>query len=201
MATSDDPTSRSSALAQTYARALFELATEGGSLAEVAAEMSELVELLGSQPDLAALFAHRVIDVDRRARTLETIFKGRVHETTYRFLCVLNRKGRLGHVGEIHAALEQILKTQRGEVDVEVSSAAALSGDQMQQVSERLGSVLGKTAVLHPRVDPSLIGGLKIRVADRLIDASVSAQLRRIRRSVLERGAEAARSGSGLIEA
>jgi F-type H+-transporting ATPase subunit delta len=193
-------TTQAGALAQTYARALFELSAETGALADVADELVQLVQLLEANPTLAALFAHHGIATDRRAATLEKIFRGRVHQTTYGFLGVLNAKGRLGYLKEIHTAFELILKEARGEVDVDVYSATPLSSEQARGVSERIGAAIGKTAVVKPHVDPDLIGGLKIRIGDRLIDASVASQLRRIRHDILRRGAAAARAGTGIEE-
>ena len=194
----DAVTSEAGALGQTYARALFELCTETGALSDVADEMAQLAQLIEADLNLAALFAHRGIAADRRSETLEKIFKGRVHQTTYHFLGVLNAKGRLGYFSAIQASFERILKEARGEVDVDVYSAAPLNSEQARSVSQRIGAAIGKTAVVKPHVDPDLIGGLKIRIGDRLIDASVASQLRRMRRDILRRGADAARTGTGF---
>ncbi|QNN23435.1 ATP synthase F1 subunit delta [Planctomycetales bacterium ZRK34] len=182
------------AVADTYARALFDLALKQDALAEVADELADLSRLLEAEPDLAGFFAHRTIAVDRRAASIDAIFSGRISDLTRRFLQVLNHNGRLGALRSIVAAFDQLLKTHRGEIDVEVHTARPLDAGQLDSVAKRIGEALGKTAVIKPRVDESLIGGLRIRLGDRLIDASVRSQLQSIKQQLAQRGNELIRS-------
>jgi len=199
MADSSQSNDGRDALSDNYARALFDAAQEAGALADVADEIAGIAGLLANDPKLSALFAHRSLDADRRARTIDAVFRGRVSETMRRFLQVLNAKGRLGHTRAIAGAFDRLMKVHRGEVDVDVYTASALSGAQLAAVSDRLSAAIGRKAVARPHVDASLIGGLKLRVGDRLIDASVASRLRKMKARILDKGHELSREDSGRL--
>ncbi len=188
------------ALAETYAEALFALTEEAGNSPEVAEELEQLANLFVRQPDLISLLHNRGIPRHRRARSLRDIFKGRVSDLVYKFLQVLNVNDRLGRLEEVAVAFIKLNKDKRGEIDVDVYSARPLDERQMRHIADRLGSALGRTAMIHPRVDESLIGGLKLRVGDRLIDGSVAAQLARVKRQLTENAREAIRRGDVTID-
>ena len=187
------------ALARTYARSLFDLALAAGTLDEVTDELAQIVELLHEQPKLKALFDLPSITPSRRAVSLREIFKGNISDLTYRFLGVVNAKGRLGHLALIAVAFGQMVKEHQGEVDVAVVSARELTGDQRERIRQRISKTLDRQAVLHTRVDPSIIGGLTIRVGDKQIDGSIAGQLRRMKKQLIERGREAIKKGQGPV--
>ena len=190
---------QSDPISDEYAKALFELAEQHNALSAIGEELNAVADLVEQQKDLAALFAHPTIDRQERSGSIEKLFRGRVSPTTLNFLLVLNRKGRLSSIRAVRAAFDKLAKASRGEVDVEVYTARPLSGAQLDAVAARLSKQLGKKAVLHPHIDPSLIGGLRIRVGDRLIDASVAAQLRKLARQIDTTGHEAVRQAGDRI--
>jgi len=188
-----------STVADIYARALFELAQEHDAIAEVADELAGLCDLLKAEPDLAALFAHRTIVAERRAASLDTIFEGRISDLTLRFLQVLNANGRLGLLEQVAGSFDQMIKHAHGEVDVEVHSARQLDDAQLSQVGEKIGQAIGKKVLVEPHVDQSLIGGLRIRIGDKLIDASVRNKLKRIQDQLTQRGHELVRTKAAQL--
>jgi len=183
-------------VAESYAQALFELAQADGRLESIARELGEIDELINEHPDVAALFAHQTIDTARRGQTLRRLFEGRVDDLIMRFLLLLNDKGRLDQIAAIRSALERRLKTARGEVDVEVTAASPLTPEQLRAVGERISGMIGQRAVVHLRMDAALIGGLRIRIGDRLIDGSVATQLRRLARELRVKGHDAVRQAA-----
>ena len=192
-ATQTDPVSES------YARALFELAVEHNVLNDTGDELNQLVDLLDHAPDLAALFAHQTIDAKRRAQTIEKLFRGRVSQRTLNFLLLVNRKGRLGNLRAIGPAYDRLAKAKRGEIDVDVYTAQPMEAGQVGKVAAHISAAIGKKAIVHQQVDSSLIGGLKVRIGDKLIDASVAAQLRRLGRQLEEKGHEALRANAARL--
>ncbi len=185
------------ALANVYARSLFELAVEASSLDEVTDELTQIVELLYSNPQLKAVFDLPSISTDRRAKTIENIFRGRVSDLTYQFLGVVNEKDRLNHLAPIAVAFGQMVKDHQGEVDVAVTTARELTAVQQETIRQRLSAALDRQAILHTRVDENIIGGLTIRVGDKQIDGSIATQLKRMKHELIEAGREAARQGLG----
>jgi F-type H+-transporting ATPase subunit delta len=183
------------AVAEVYARSLLELADEaGGEMPEaVGDELNQIVELMEDQPELRKILQDPAVRAPYRAESIQRLFKGQASDLTYRFLQVLNTKGRLGELDNIAHAVAAKLKQRRGEFDVDVYTAHPLSQEQAAQVADRLGKAMGGTALLNRRVDPSMVGGLKLRIGDRLIDGSLSTRLQQMRRSLHDRTHEAVR--------
>jgi F-type H+-transporting ATPase subunit delta len=178
---------------QVYAQALLDLADEVGQLDVVGNEMMQLGELVREQPDLVRLISSRTLSVEQRGRIVENMFQGRVSDLVYRFIQVLNAKNRLDHILGIVKAVARGVDERHGIVRVKAFLAAALETQWAQQVAERIGTVVGGQVQLEQQVQPELIGGLKIRVRDRLIDGSVSTQLRLMRQRIVVSGCDDAR--------
>jgi F-type H+-transporting ATPase subunit delta len=187
------------AVQQVYARALIELAQESGTIDEVADEVQQVRTLLSQEPDLDALLSSRVLSISERAQSIDTIFKGCVSDLVLRFLQVVNAKNRIDVLGGILRSFEQHLDELRGIVEVDAFVAHRLPDDSAAQVSKHIGDALGKTVVLHQYVDPNLIGGLKIRVGDQLIDGSVATQLGIIKKQLIAAGRQSAREAARAL--
>jgi F-type H+-transporting ATPase subunit delta len=180
--------------ARVYAQALLEMADEKGALDETASEVEQLQELLASQPDLTALMSTPALGAAERRELIERVFKGRVSDTTYKFLQVVNDKGRLAALPGILASFEDLLDQRRGIVEVDAYVAQRLDPAEAEQVARRIGAALRKEVVLHQYVNPDLIGGLVLRVGDQLIDGSVATQLKLMRQRLIEAGRNRART-------
>lgn len=176
------------ALASVYARSLYDLAHQAGGegkVAEIGEELEQICELARGDRTLREFFASPVIDQKRRGDALKTIFADRVSDLTQRFLLVLNDKGRLAHLEAINAAYDALVQEAYGRVEVDVFTAAPLGGEAVESIAARIRSALGKDPVLHAYTDESMIGGLKLRIGDQLIDGSVATRLRRMKQSLL----------------
>ena len=171
--------------AVSYARSLLELANERNQADAIGQEMAAIREIIEQQPTFAAFLANPGIGTGERTATLEKVFRGRASPLVWNFLSVVNNHGRLGLLGAIAQAFHDLLDEQKGNVEVDVTVAQKLAPDQLEQVRQRVSQALGKTAVVHQYVDPEIIGGLVIRVEDRLIDASVRYQLDAMRERLL----------------
>ena len=174
-------TSQQSPIAMTYARSLLELANERGQAAEIGQEMRDLAGILASNPQFKEFFSNPSISSAERARKIDAMFKGQVSDLLFNLISVANQKGRSGLLGEIAATFNVLLDEQLGNVDVNLTSAQALDDGQAQSIGQRVGQILGKNAILHRRVDDSIIGGLIVRVGDKVLDASVKTQLKSLR--------------------
>src|SRR5687767_2966048 len=101
------------ALAEVYARSLFELAeSKGGrpTIEATLAELEDIIEMARGDRDFSEFLASRVLPVAERSRSLEKIFKGRSSDLTLRFLQVINEKGRLAHLGAVVVAFDRIVQ-------------------------------------------------------------------------------------------
>lgn len=180
------------ALARIYARSLFDLAEgEGGQdvIENAYAELEDILELAKENPKFAEFLTSQILGVNERARSIDAIFKGRASALTVKFLQVLNEKGRLGHLGAIVSAFDELMQEKFGRIEVDVFTAAPIDQTQLDSIKKRLRDLLNKEPIMHPYTDASMLGGLKLRIGDQLVDASVSTQLRRIQERLSREGA------------
>ena len=179
-------------VASVYARSLFELARELGGDAGVASMGAELRDVCGvvrADKRALELFRSPIVDPGQRAASLKRIFGGRVTDTLLNFMLVLNRKGRLAELLSIEEAYDAMEQGAFGRIEVDVFTAGGSVDDATKAtLAADLKKSLGKEPVMHFYADPAMIGGLKLRIGDQLIDGSVAAQLRRMRSTLLDRG-------------
>ena len=169
-----------------YARALLQLANERQQAETIRSELTGLTDVFKANPRLAQMLADPAMSEASRASLIQKLFAGRLSQTTLNFLGVLNVKSRLGLLPEIIEAYGDLLEEQLGNVEVDVTVAQRLDAGQLEQVRQRVSQALGRTAVVHQYVDESIIGGLILRVQDKLMDASVRYQLESIRKQLLQ---------------
>ena len=179
------------ALAEIYARSIFELAEAKGGRALIEgslAELEDVIEMARADRDFSEFLASRVLPVTDRAKSLERIFKGRVSDLTLRFLQIINEKGRLPHLTAIVAAYDRLVQAKFGRVEVDLYTPAPVSAEEIRLIRDRLQKALGKEPIIHPYVDHAMIGGLKMQIGDRLIDGSIATRLRQFRDRLANEG-------------
>jgi F-type H+-transporting ATPase subunit delta len=179
------------ALANVYARSLLELADEAGGQANIESVLGQLEDILDmarTNRSFGEFLASRVLSTANRDASIRKIFTGRCDDLVLRFLLVLNRKGRLGHLVAIVAAFDGLVQARFGRVEVDVFTANPIEFAEIDRVKARLSTILGKEVVVHPYTDESMIGGVKFRIGDRLVDASLASRLRRMRDKLLTSG-------------
>ena len=191
------------AVARLYASSLYELADNAGGpdkVQEVGDELEQVCELARSDSSFREFLASPVIENDARSEAIQKMFGERVTDLTLRFMLVLNAKGRLGHFETVTAAYDELVQEAHGKVEVDVWTASPLGSDQLDMLKGRVKDALGREPIFHQYTDESMIGGMRMRVGDQLIDGSVSTRLRRLRESLLRGSSLRERMGS-IIEA
>ena len=187
------------ALANVYARSLFELATDAGGtdkLMEVADELEKICELAREDKKINLFLSSPVVDVKARGKALSAIFTYRITDLMLRFLLVLNNKGRLDRLESIETAFDQLVQEAFGRIEVDVITPVAIDAELIATIKEKISTVLGKEPVLHPYVDEGLLGGIKLRIGDQLIDGSVQTRLRKLSEELKNNGGAAVRERS-----
>ncbi len=190
------------ALAKVYAKSLFELAQQSGGQSNAEAvlgELEDIIELARQDRGFNELLASRLIDAKKRDASLNRMFSGKVSPLTLNFLRHLNRKGRLANLSQIANAMDEMVQGQFGRIEVDVYTAAPIGAGELESIRSRLSASLGKDVIMHPYTDASMLGGIKLRMGDQLIDASIQAELRKMRDALLSRGGAAVRGRSGEI--
>lgn len=184
------------ALANVYARSLFELAADAGGtdkVLEIADELEQVCALTANNQEIGLFFSSPIIDKVKRGEALSAIFTNKVTDLTLRFLLVLNNKGRLDHLRQIEVAYAQLVQEALGRVEVNIFTPRAIDDASLKTIKRNVQDMLGKEPVLHTNVDPSMLGGVKLRIGDQLIDGSVATKLRRLSESVQSKGSMAIR--------
>lgn len=175
-------TAGSAGLADRYAAAVFELAEESKALDTVADELALLDRMIAESVDLRRLIRSPVISRADQRRAMDAVLDhAGVGDLTRRFIGLLARNRRLFALPDMIAAYRDRLAGRRGETAAVVVSAKALTEAQSKAVGEALNKAVGTKVAVDERVDPSLLGGLVVRVGSRMIDSSLSTKLQRLR--------------------
>ncbi|MDB5740974.1 MAG: atpH [Alphaproteobacteria bacterium] len=165
-------------LAGRYANALFELAQDSKAVDAVSGDLASLRKALETSPDLNRLVRSPVFSAQDQAKALKAILaQMKAGELTIKFVLLLASKRRLFALTQVIKAYESRVAKSRGETEAEVSSARALSDAEIGELKSVLKSKLGKEPRLHTKIDPSLLGGLVVKVGSRMIDSSLRTKL------------------------
>jgi F-type H+-transporting ATPase subunit delta len=191
---------KQSGVAVVYAEALHQLAEARGAADEVLGELRWLADQIGEKPDFERFVSSPMIDAKERAASLDKMLRGKLSDTTVDGLQVINRKGRLGLLPEIALAFAERHREVRGMVDIEVVTATAVSDATTDRIRKALRTYTGSEPDLTIRVDPSLVGGIVIRVGDEKADASVKHKILTVRRLLEERSAREIHKSHGLVQ-
>jgi len=168
----------SAGVAGRYASALFELAHEQNRLDEVDRDLGKFQSLLDQSDDLSRLVKSPAFAAEEQQRALGAVMDwAGIGATTGNFLKVVTRNRRLFAAEDMIKTFRGLLARHRGEVAAEVKSAVALSNEQMAALKAKLKSSFGKDVRLDTKVDPSLLGGLVIKIGSRMFDSSLRTKL------------------------
>jgi F-type H+-transporting ATPase subunit delta len=161
-----------------YAQALFDLALETKALDAVEADLKSLKTAREESDDLRRLLASPGFTAEDKGKALIAIGeKAQFHNTTQNFLGLLAANRRASALPAVIAAFERLSAAHRGVVAAEVTTAIKLTAAQAKGVQAALAQALGKEPEITTRVDPSLLGGLRVKVGSRLFDASLRSKL------------------------
>jgi F-type H+-transporting ATPase subunit delta len=190
------------ALDKIYAQSLFELAESKGGrafLEELSQEIEEFEEMRGRDPQIMEFFRSRVIPAAAKVEALRKVLTGRVSPVLGNLLMLLARKERLDRVWRIFTAFSHLLDERFGKVEVDVYTRFPVPPDQGESLRQRLQDALKREPVIHFYIDPGMIGGMRVQVGDKLVDASIDTRLRRMREQLIDQGGSAVRGRMGNI--
>jgi len=174
-----------SGIAERYANALFDLADERKALDEVAEDLRSLKRMLDDSADLRKLVRSPVVKSEDQARAIEAVAdRAGLSQLTRNFIGVVAKNRRLFAIEGMIAGYLQILARRRGEITAEVTAAKPLSDAQMAALQESLRQVVAGKVSVDLTVDPSLLGGLVVKVGSRLFDSSIRTKLQRMQQAI-----------------
>lgn len=174
-------------IARRYAAAILNAARKTDAIDQVESDLGLVSYTLESSPSLARILRSPVIPRERKKSVIEEVFCGKLHFLTLSFLKLLVEKRREDLIPAIESEYTQLADDARGVVRALVKTAVEMSSEETARLAEVISRITGKTALLSTEVDPSIIGGVVVRIADTVIDGSIWGQLCAIRERLLGR--------------
>lgn len=174
-------------VSKTYGEALFELAAEEGKEDVFLEEIMALKEILKDNPDFNKLMNHPKILKEEKLAVLDNVFKGRISDELAGFLHLVISKDRYGEIDGILDYFIDEVKKLKGIGIAYVTTAIPLGAAKQKEVEAKLLSTTNyKQMEMHFEVDGELIGGMVIRIGDRVVDSSIKTKLFEMRRQLLQ---------------
>ena len=175
----------SNVYARRYSQAIFRMALEKKDMNRWQSDLRKASSLM-KDTALFSLIANPQVEVDKKSKTLEQRL-GDVNPMVIKLLLLLAAKSRLALIDDIAEEYQASVDNYRGiegtEI-AEVTTAIPLDDDYQLKVAERITEIIGKPVLLKPKVDPGIIGGIIIRVGDKLIDGSLRSKLAALRKDL-----------------
>lgn len=168
----------------TYARALFELASATGSVDEVDAGLRAIVETVRGSVELRDALGNDALPGEKKRAIMADIFAGKVAPEAVAIASVAVERGFGDSLGVIAERFGEVAEAERGIVVAEVTTAIPLTDELRALLTEKLAAALGRPVSLREGVDESILGGIRINVAGKVLDGSLSAQLDAMRQTL-----------------
>lgn len=176
------------ALGRVYAEALADVTGDQGK--EINEELIALAEVLRHIDGAVEMLSSPHLPAADRASMVERIFGGRVSEPVASLLGVMARNGRLGLLPAVAQAFGGVLDERAGRVEAFVTTAVPLADDQKDAIRRQVAEMIGAKPVLRCQIDQNILGGMVLKIGDRVYDASVAGDLKQLTENVARSLAE-----------
>lgn len=164
-----------------YGQSLYELAKDEGLSREIGEQLTVLQKSFGEEPDFVRLLSNPSLSKPERCRILDTSFRGSVHPYILNFMKILTERGYIRHFSDCCDAFSELYNRDNGILKVTAVTAVALTPAQEEKLTGKLSRITGKTIALHNRIDPAVLGGVRLDYDGQRLDDTVSHRLDAIR--------------------
>jgi len=176
--------SRASVIAKRYAKAMFEIAREKGTVSEIEPQLRGIAEALERDADIRKFLAFPNIGSQQKVEIFRQALGGKVSDEVLQLIALLIKRGRQDDIPGVYEAYTRIAGEATGEARAVVYTALPLGEAELAAIAERFGKIAGKTIRAEQEVEPSLLGGIQVRIGDRLYDGSLSGKLARLEKAL-----------------
>jgi len=173
-------------VAKRYAKALFAVAKEKSMIERVEEELRAIVEAVGENPDFQNLLLHPNIEAKTKLGMMSAILEGKVSDPVWGMLKLLIERGRESILTSLYNDFIDIADEALGQANATVYTPFALNEKEEREIAEGFGRLTGKKIRIETVIDPSLLGGIKVRIGDRLYDGSLAGKLARLQKNLNE---------------
>lgn len=167
--------------ARRYAVALLNTSIKANTLDLVESEVKALAEMLSHSPQMVKFLSQPLVSFSEKERRMRQWLENRISPITLNFLLTIVKHKRIEAFDQIIRIFTELVREYRGETVAVVISAVPLTDTERAMTIQRLQEITGKKVLLNEKVDPSIIGGMRIIVGDKLLDLSLKGHLERIR--------------------
>lgn len=174
-------------ISKTYGDALFSLAVEENKTDDFVEEIHMLIQVLEENPEFSSLLTHPRIPVNEKMEVVKNVFSGRIDAELVGFLLLVVKKGRYGSINEILQYFLDAAKELEGIGVASVTTPMPLSESQKNKIEKQLIATTGYHEMeMHYHLEPALIGGMQIRIKDRIVDSSVYTKLMKMQQDLMK---------------
>ena len=167
-----------------YAEAAFEIATRDSSVERWRSELDAAAEALGDER-VTRMLSNPAVALEKREAMVEEALSKAVSREVVNLVLLMLKRGRIEQLAQVAAEFRRLDNQRKGITEASATSAAELTPDELEALTHHLEKLTGGRVELDVAVDPSLLGGLVVRVGDRLIDGSVRGRLERLRNQLV----------------
>lgn len=156
-----------------YAEALYEVALELDKLEKFKDDMKSITQVLKDEPKLKTIFEHPKLSKNEKKDIINSIFKGRVLQETLNLCYIVVDKGREAYLNDISEEYIKLSNEKQGIVEAKAVTAVPMKDKEMKKLEKQLSKKLDKKVLLSNVIDNTVIGGVLVKIGDKVIDASI----------------------------
>lgn len=163
-----------------YAEALYEVALELDKLEEFKTEIKIVVDIFKAEPKLKTIFEHPKLSKNEKKDIIDSIFKDRVSQEILNLCYIVIDKGRERYLADICREYTKLSNEKQGIVEAKAVTAVPMKDKEMKKLEEQLSKKLGKKVLLSNVVDTTIIGGVLVKIGDKIIDSSIKGRFQEL---------------------
>lgn len=170
-----------------YAESLFDLAKEENKVTQYLDDIKLVGEVLDSDPQIVQLFNHVLIENDKKIQLLDQSFKGNVDQYVLNFLKLLVQSRRIRYIDDIVKSYIKLSNQYLGIEEGMIYTPYELTDQQIQDIEKAISQKENKKVTLKVSIDPSLLGGIKVQIANRIYDGTIKNKVEMLKKELLRK--------------
>jgi len=178
--------SKNKGIIKKYAQALFKVVVKEDDINQVSDRLNSIRSILESVPELNQLFITRRVQVQDKMNMLKNILGDKISDIVMDLMVLLMENGHMMLFGEVIKRFDYLQDKDSEVIKVQITSSSRLSDDEVQRISLEIENKIQKKVDVKMKTDTSIVGGIKLRVGNTLIDGSVSKHLQKIRDTLIQ---------------
>ncbi|SFT25276.1 F0F1 ATP synthase subunit delta [Paenibacillus sp. BC26] len=176
--------SRESVVAKRYAKALFELAQSNNMVADVEQQLKIVVDALTGDAQIRKFLGLPNVEVTKKIDIIKGALSDKVSVMVLNTVELLIIRNRQTAITDVYEAYTRVAGDALGQAHATIYTAKSLSSEELAKVSAQFGTMIGKRIIAKQIVEPALLGGVQVRIGDRLYDGSLSGKLARLEQAL-----------------